>query len=154
SVDPLEVVSGRELCAAVDEELSRLSECLRAPIVLCCLQGATRDEAARALGWSLGTLKRRLEQGRALLRDRLQKRGFELPAALTGALVAEGVSKAAVPPTLAQEVVTAAMTGTAASASVGALVETAIAGTLSSRLRVAAGVLLATCLVGGIGLVA
>src|SRR5438552_345615 len=92
SVDPLEAVSGRELCAAFDEELSRLPERLRAGIVLCCLQGATRDEAARALGWSLGTLKRRLEQGRALLRARLQKRGFELPAALAGVLVAEGVS--------------------------------------------------------------
>jgi RNA polymerase sigma factor (sigma-70 family) len=152
SVDLLEAVSGRELCAAVDEELSRMPERLRAGIVLCCLQGATRDEAVRQLGWSLGTLKRRLEQGRASLRVRLRKRGFELPAALAGALVAEGVSNAAVPSALLQAAITTATTGAAASASVVALAETFLSGVLFSRLRVAAVLLLAASLVGGLGL--
>src|SRR5262249_26786656 len=114
SVDVLESVSGRELCAAVDEELSRLPERYRAGIVLCCLQGRTRDEAARQLGWSPRMLRRRLERGRALLRACLERRGFEMPAALAGVMVAEGVSSAAVPAGLVQAVLTAATTRTAA----------------------------------------
>ena len=93
-IDPLEAVSGRELCAALDEELGRLPDRYRAGIVLCCLEGKTRDEAAQMLGWSPRMLKRRLERGRALLRARLEKRGLELPAVLAGVLVAEGVSRA------------------------------------------------------------
>src|SRR5437016_9101741 len=65
--DPLVVASSRELCGVLDDELSRLPEKCRAPLVLCSLDGFTRDEAARQLGWSLGTFRRRLEQGRALL---------------------------------------------------------------------------------------
>src|SRR5262249_53246257 len=38
--------------------------------------GLTRDEAARQLGWSLGTVKRRLEEGRKALRIRLARRGI------------------------------------------------------------------------------
>src|SRR5206468_8877197 len=115
--------------------------------------GATRDEAARALGWSLGTLKRRLEQGRALLRTRLEKRGFELSAALAGLLVAEGVSRALVPAALAQSVAQVAATGIAMSPRVLALVQAFSYSTLFSPLRVAATVLIALSLIGGVSLV-
>ncbi len=69
-----------EARSAIDEELSRLSRPLREPLVLCYLQGRTRDEAAKALGWSLATLKRRLERGRKVLRARLTRRGLALTA--------------------------------------------------------------------------
>src|SRR6266480_335314 len=73
--DLLETITGRELQAVLDEELARLAEKYRAPLVLCYLEGATRDEAARQLGWALGTLKSRMERGRELLRIRLARRG-------------------------------------------------------------------------------
>jgi RNA polymerase sigma factor (sigma-70 family) len=86
--DPLSQITGRELCSVIDEELSRLSARLRAPIVLCCLQGLTRDEAAAKLGWSVATLKRRLARAREVLEQRLRRRGVTLPAALAPAALA------------------------------------------------------------------
>src|SRR5262249_19035622 len=73
--EPIAPPTGPELCAALDEEVTRLAWRYQAPIVLCYLEGRTREEAARQLGWSLGTLKLRLSQGRAILRDRLTRRG-------------------------------------------------------------------------------
>src|SRR5205814_2251796 len=65
----------------------------------------TRDEAARRLGVSLAKLKRRLERGRNLLRDRLTRRGLALAAAgWAAALVEEPVSAA-----LARETARAAL---------------------------------------------
>lgn len=69
--DPAAGLVWREVCQALDEELQRLPERLRSPLLLCYLSGLTRDEAAKQLGWSLGTLKRRLEEGRKALRRRV-----------------------------------------------------------------------------------
>src|SRR5262245_44327760 len=57
----------REVRTVFDEELARLPERFRAPLVLCYLEGRTRDEAAQELGWGLATLRGRLERGRELL---------------------------------------------------------------------------------------
>jgi RNA polymerase sigma factor (sigma-70 family) len=75
-IDPAAHLVWQEVRQALDEELQRLPERLRSPLVLCYLSGLTRDEAARQLGWSLGTLKRRLEEGRKALRIRLARRGI------------------------------------------------------------------------------
>jgi hypothetical protein len=75
----------RELCTTLDVEVHGLPEKYRAPIVLCYLEGQTRDQAARQLGWSLRNLERRLEQGRERLRARLARRGITLTAALLAA---------------------------------------------------------------------
>lgn len=74
-------VSRLERLAVLDEELQRLPERQRAPLLLCYAEGKSQDEAARELGWSRGTLKRRLERGRDILRDRLTRRGLALSAA-------------------------------------------------------------------------
>src|SRR5262245_816577 len=75
TADPLGEVTGRELAAILDEELIRLPERYRMPVLLCYVEGQTRDQAARQLGWSVRTLHRRLEQGRQLLQARLTRRG-------------------------------------------------------------------------------
>jgi RNA polymerase sigma factor (sigma-70 family) len=75
-------LSWREMMHQLDAELERLPEKLRAPLVLCYLQGKTRDEAAHELGWTTPTLRGRLERGRRLLRNRLTRRGLSLSAAL------------------------------------------------------------------------
>src|SRR5205807_5432989 len=57
-------------------------------------EGRTQDEAARQLGWSLNTLRRRLAQGRRLLEARHRGRGVTLSAALAGLLAASAVAVA------------------------------------------------------------
>jgi RNA polymerase sigma factor (sigma-70 family) len=84
---PLAEITGRELLAVLDEELLALPESLRGPLVLCYLEGATRDEAAERLGYPLSTLKKRLERGRDRLHDALTRRGLGLSAALLGTLL-------------------------------------------------------------------
>src|SRR5581483_9814028 len=79
--DVADEVGSRELFRLVDQEIERLPVLLRLPLVLCCLQGRTRDEAAEKLGCSVAAVKSRLERGRDLLRRRLKRRGIELPAA-------------------------------------------------------------------------
>jgi RNA polymerase sigma factor (sigma-70 family) len=79
--DIADEVGSRELFRMVDEEIERLPAALRVPLILCCLQGRTRDEAAETLGCSVAAVKSRLERGRDLLRRRLERRGVQLPAA-------------------------------------------------------------------------
>ncbi len=67
-----------------DEELTRLPDHYRAPLILCYLEGETQDEAARRLGWTLGTFRGRLERARDKLRERLTRRGISVPAVLVG----------------------------------------------------------------------
>src|SRR5205085_12152633 len=91
-IDPLTEITGRELVAAVDEELARLREPLRVAIVLCCLEGLSQNEAARRLGWSAGSVKGRLERGRERLRQRLARRGIALSSALALLAVARAAA--------------------------------------------------------------
>jgi RNA polymerase sigma factor (sigma-70 family) len=77
-----------EVRPTLDEELSRLPEKYRAPLVLHYLQGLSKEETARQLGCPAGTVSSRLHRGQELLRRRLTRRGVTLTAAGLGALVA------------------------------------------------------------------
>jgi internalin A len=91
--------SWKDVRAILDEELARLPENLRAPLVLCYLEGLTQDEAAKQLGQTKSTMRRYLKHGRALLGASLTQRGLALPGALMGILFSECV--VAMPPRLA-----------------------------------------------------
>jgi RNA polymerase sigma factor (sigma-70 family) len=93
--DPLAQLSARELMLIVDEEMRRLPEAYRLPMILCCLEGRSLEEAARQLGWTAGSVKGRLERGRARLHGRLVRRGLTLSAALAAAEVSRAVAPAA-----------------------------------------------------------
>ncbi len=97
TANPARAAAWRELCGLLDKELHRLPPRLREPLLLCYLEGLTRDEAAARLGLSASTVKRRLERGRAVLRARLTRRGVTLAAALAGADCAGPAARSAVP---------------------------------------------------------
>jgi RNA polymerase sigma factor (sigma-70 family) len=145
--------AARELGAALDEELERLPDRYRGPLLLCYLEGATRDRAAALLGLSLRTLERRLQRGRALLRVRLTRRGLTLTALLAAALVGEApaTSAALAGPTLKTAVAFAGgslpAAGAAAARSV-VLAEAVLAGTAAAQARL--GLLLVLALTLGL----
>jgi RNA polymerase sigma factor (sigma-70 family) len=87
-----------ELAAALDEELTRLPDFLRAPVVLCLVEGRTQEQAVAELGGSQRTLRRRLERAKALLRLRLERRGV-VPAVIA-ALIGNMQTTSAVSPEL------------------------------------------------------
>jgi RNA polymerase sigma factor (sigma-70 family) len=80
--------SDPETAAAVHEEVARLGESYRLPVVLCDLQGHTHAEAAKVLGWPVGTVSGRLSRARDQLRRRLARRGLA-PAAVLASSAGE-----------------------------------------------------------------
>jgi RNA polymerase sigma factor (sigma-70 family) len=93
-------VEARELRPVLDEEVGRLPEKYRAPVVLCYLEGKTYAEAARLLGCPTGTLAIRLRRARERLHARLTRRGLAVPAGLVAAALVPAAAPAAVPAAL------------------------------------------------------
>lgn len=148
-------LSWSELRRVLHEELSQLPRRYREPLVLCYLEGSTQDDAATCLGLSKGTLRRRLEQGRALLRERLVRRGVG-PAAVLFAAAWPAVAVAELPPaTVASTLIacTAFATGAlAVSAEVTALTGGVLRAMFMTKLKHVAVVLLtATAIATGTG---
>ncbi len=142
--------------AAVHEEVDRLPEKYRAPVVLCDLEGRTQQEAARSLGWPIGTVKSRQSEGRRLLRDRLARRG--LGPAVAGAVVESlrRTAVAATPKAVSRGTVQAAMhqstrllTGFGVSAQVLTLTQGVLRAMFWIRLRYLAVVVLGVGIASG-----
>jgi RND family efflux transporter MFP subunit len=95
-----------DLVPEIQEEVDRLPEKYRAPIVLCYLEGLTHEEAASQLRVPVGTVKVRLSRGRERLRGRLVRRGLA-PTLIAAALAAP--TRAAVPAQLLDLTVETAM---------------------------------------------
>jgi RNA polymerase sigma factor (sigma-70 family) len=156
AANPLDEVSWREVQAIFFGELDKLSERYRAPLLLCWAEGRTHDEAAAHLGLAPATLKKQLERGRKLLRQRLARRGLALSAgviacrASAGAPVSAGLLEASVRAGAAGRA--AGVTAKLVSPRVEKLAGTVARTTLFGRFALAAGVaLIAGALAAGIG---
>jgi RNA polymerase sigma factor (sigma-70 family) len=155
--DALADITLRELQAVLDEELNRLPKKYRAPLVLCCLEGKARDEAAQYLGLPLAIVKSRLEAGREMIRTRLARRGLTLPAALVGVTLASGIGYGALPAGLARATSQAAVKIIAGQTAAGVISANVIAllkegaPTMSlMKLKIAMAILLVGVLTSGV----
>jgi RNA polymerase sigma factor (sigma-70 family) len=152
--DPLADVSARETLLLLEEEVARLPEAYRSPILLCCLEGLSLDEAAERLGWTRDSVKGRLERGRRRLHGRLARRGLTLAAALAAAEVSRTVAAAGLTVKGAALLAGHTADGVRASARALALADGVVRGLPVSRRAVAAALLLVLGLAAGAGFLA
>src|SRR5262249_21784286 len=137
AVEPEEV--RQDLRPVLDEELSRLPDRYRLPVVLCDLEGRTRKEVARQLGLPEGTRSNRLASARRILAKRLTCRGIALSGGVLAAVLSPEIASARVPVALGiatVQVATSSGTGTAViSAKVAALSEGVLKAMLLTKLK-------------------
>ncbi|QEG30847.1 ECF RNA polymerase sigma-E factor [Gemmata obscuriglobus] len=142
-----------DLRDVLDRELNALPDKYRTAVVLCDLTGLTAQQASVEVGCPAKTLGTRLARGRALLADRLVRRGVGLSV---GALVAISAPSAAgaVPPRLAEftvQLVAGSNTGPAtAPPAVAALAEGVSNVMALKTLKLVAVLVCGVVLVGGV----
>jgi len=153
----------QQLKEVLDEELQQLPTKYRAPLVLCYLEGKTHEDAARQLGWPVGSMSWYLARGRDMLRQRLNRRGNALSAGPFALMLSDNVAPLPVPAPLVASTVKAALSlgptqGTTeqgqtlreetVSPAVSKLADEVAKGLWSSWLRVLAIAALLLCLAG------
>jgi RNA polymerase sigma factor (sigma-70 family) len=127
-------MSMREVGVIVHEEIERLPETQRQPLLLCYFEGLSQEEAAQQLGWPRGTLKRRFERGRDRLRKVLQRRGLALGVPVVAGLFADFAS-AAVPSALSEVTVKSGVLAFAGKELPSSLVSQQVVSTVRKILR-------------------
>ncbi len=153
NTDPLDELSARELLLILDEEMDRLPERYRLPLILCGIEGRSQLEAARLLGWTPDSVRGRLERGRARLRAQLVRRGLTVGASL---LAMESMTTASLSAALRQATVQKALTFAAGSAegiatSVLGLAESGLTSMAVAKVKVGLALLLTVLLAVGTG---
>ncbi|VTR92495.1 wd-40 repeat protein : Uncultured bacterium genome assembly Metasoil_fosmids_resub OS=uncultured bacterium PE=4 SV=1: Sigma70_r2: Sigma70_r4_2: WD40: PD40: WD40: WD40: WD40 [Gemmata massiliana] len=140
------------------EELNRLPEQYRVPLVLSYLEGRTYEQVAQAIGCPVGSVGWRLTRAREALRVRLTSRGVVCPAAGVATLIASAGTGTAAPAPLFDTTVRAGLwfagrsaDGTVHAAPSAQVLELArgTIGTMTTSKWVAAAVVLAVGLCGG-----
>jgi RNA polymerase sigma factor (sigma-70 family) len=140
-----------ELRTLIHDEIDRLASAQRLPILLCALEGLSHEEAARRLGWKLGTVKSRLVRGRRCLQGRLARRGLAPAHQAVPGIDDNRAYTAPVPLLLALGTTRAALQscpGTAStaarlSASVALLLQRELSALFVAKFKLAAGVAIA-----------
>jgi RNA polymerase sigma factor (sigma-70 family) len=145
-----------DLHRLLDEELARLPDKYRVPVVLCDLEGRARREVAGRLKVPEGTLSSRLTTARRMLAKRLTRRGLEVSGGALAAAVWHEAAAAGVPASLLSATVkaaTLAAAGQAAtglvSAQVAALTEGVLKSMFLSKLKAVVLALLVVATLGG-----
>jgi RNA polymerase sigma factor (sigma-70 family) len=156
AVAPAPVETHVEVRPILDEEIGRLPEKYRLPLILCHLEGLSQEQAAQLLGCPRATVATRLARGRARLRSRLAHRGVEsLPSAL-----GHEAALPTVPITLMEATLRAVSQGKAATVVTGSvratfLAEEVLRAMLLTKWKMIAVVLLVCGVVGpGVGVLA
>ncbi len=133
-----------ECSVAVIEEVERLPDKFRLPVLLCFFEDCTHTEAAHRLGWAVGTVASRLARAKDRLRIRLTHRGLALPAVLAGGCV---------PATTVRAAVTMATTPSAVPTLLTELTREVLTAMANTNAKwIGGGVLAALLLTGGLGM--
>jgi RNA polymerase sigma factor (sigma-70 family) len=153
---PVTQAALREVQAILDDEVNRLPQRQRAVFVLCCLEGKSRTEAARQLGWKEGTVSSNIARARKELQRRLARRGVTLSAALCTVEIGRAAANGPIPASLVKGTIKAGLSFARGESPLADLVSAEVAtlarGALKSMLTTRP--ILATCLLAVVLLVA
>jgi protocatechuate 3,4-dioxygenase beta subunit len=134
----------------LDDELNRLPEKYRAPVLLCYVEGKTNEEASQLLRLPVGTVKSRLARARETLRRRLTSRGITLTGAALAAVLAEkaaaNVPSLLVASTLQTTLLLASGEAATASMPAVALAEGVLKAMFATKLKIATAILVTVSL--------
>ena len=95
SKNAFDVVANAHDYDLVDDELNRLPEKYRDPLVLYYLLGKSNRQISEELGTSVGVIEGRLKRGKHELRTRLARRGVNLAIVMTAMQVIQSSAQAA-----------------------------------------------------------
>jgi RNA polymerase sigma-70 factor (ECF subfamily) len=149
-----------DLIRLLDDELSRLPDRYRVPLVLCELEGKTYQEAARQIGVTAGTISVRLVRARGMLAKRLARRGLAVSLASLALVLPKTAASAPVHAALLTATLqacgptSAALATVLVSERVTALTQEFLKSMLLSKLKMATPLLLAVAVgIGACGLI-